>query len=78
MSTTREDVERAVADGTIFEKLIDECIMTPMDGGPDKTLMKIEMPQWFSLLTAQSQERIISVLRSYFEDHWTRSMPFRR
>jgi hypothetical protein len=76
VSTTKEDVERAIADGTIFKKLMDECIMTP-----DKTLMKIEMPQWFSLLTAQSQERIISVpsrLIQNSEDHWTRSMPFRR
>ena len=65
MATTRADIEAAIADGTIFRKLMNECQMTPTDAGEGKISIEIEMPDWFSMLEAESQRLILRTIRSY-------------
>ena len=60
-----DTIQKAIDDGTFFEKLIQQTKITPKDAGNGKMTLTFEMPQWFNLLENNSQQNILNSLEKH-------------
>ena len=47
-----------------ISQLIEDCKITPYDGGNNKTKLQIEFPHYFHLISPSMQQRIIDAISS--------------
>ncbi len=59
-----DDVLPAQTITISISKIIDDCKITPYDGGNNRTKLKIEFPDYFHSISLSVQRRIIDVISS--------------
>ena len=59
-----DDVQPTRAITISISQLIQDCNITPYDGGNNKTKLQIEFPHYFHLISPSMQQRIIDAISS--------------
>ena len=63
-NTDDDDVPPTRTITISISQLIEDCNITPYDGGNNKTKLQIEFPHYFHLISPSMQQRIIDAISS--------------